>query len=215
MTRKQEIEEAERTHAALLEVVSEHLNSSGAGTEVPEKEISDTHLADAIFMHTFTFPEGVFAKANERKHLEEIRTLSRRLRSIYRELSDDIRTQLDLRGYLPHSFLQGRIDSKHAKGILLFLEYGPSLLDEIIPDLMELIEGGEQVGRRNYPAVRAVEACAHAWKNRFGTMPLSVSSLAFVAFVTDVFDALGVDASVEASIRSWREHDENSPAKKS
>lgn len=160
-----------------------------------------------IFWRNPTFvPSQKFAKNAETKKLRELLDLSKKLRSVWRDLDPDLqvvmRRELSRDRFIgEHSF---STDSERA--IFSFVTLGPDLIERARRTALDAMADGEHApSRTKWDVLRVVHACAMVWEERMGKTPKAASQTLWAEFVQNVFYCLGIDASVENSIRAWRE----------
>lgn len=149
-----------------------------------------------------------FAKNAELKKLADLRRAARHLKAAWADLDPEVADCLRNASRADRFRGKSGVSAAMEWELLGFIDFGPEMLDRMIPAAERLINEGEPLGRRNYPEIRLVHQCARVWEWRTGRMPKSARNRRFSLFVTGVFYAVGIDpdhVSVENTIRSWAE----------
>lgn len=160
----------------------------------------------ALWRNPTFVPSKQFAKKAEEKKLRELVKLTKKLRQVWRDLDPELQHLMRRQLSLDH-FVSDRGFSTHTeRAIFSYVEFGPDLMERALPSALAALEKGKQApNRTKWGAIRVVHACAITWEDRIGQVPKAASQTAWASFVQEVFDCIGVDASVENSIRAWAE----------
>lgn len=144
------------------------------------------------------FPE------DERKKIKELRKAARQLGTVFNSLDPEIQLVLRKAAAASGGFTgKSGWTTASEKEILLFLRFGPELLERLSKDIEKTIPKERGSAKQNFAEIRLVEHCANIWEWRTGKRPKSERSGRFVLFVTGVFHAIGIDKSAKSTIRAW------------
>lgn len=179
-------------------LVEDYLPYSGEGHD--NTSCSKYIVAGYAFSTTST---GKFSRKSESTKLRNLRKAIHRLRQEWQDIDPEVRFLV--KDEVPFAPFRGRTGSSVITRYQLadFMDFGPEIMSEPIEAVLRKLSCAEQIGRADYPATSAINACAEVWEWRTNKRPRHASNKAFADFCQDVFNALGCKASVEAAIKSW------------
>lgn len=188
-----------------LQVIVDRLENP-AGCEIPSALQAKEILV--LWRNPSFVKNRSFAKKAEEKKLRELLKQTKKLRQVWREIDPEL--QIVMRSQLNRNRFESDrgFSTGSERSIFSFVEFGPDLVERALPATISALEKGEQApNRTKWEVIRIVHACAIIWKDRMDQTPKAASQTAWASFVQEVFDCIGIDASVENSIRSWAESD--------
>lgn len=139
----------------------------------------------------------------ERRKLEKVKELAKRMSDAWQSIHDDITTQMHLMGMMLRETPNG--GSSRDGYEISILGYLPELIEMTLPAAEQVMANAPNAGRRNLVNVALVGRLRDVWRQRRGMEPPASMSEAgeFSSYMIDACDALGLDGSPRAAIDSW------------